>query len=280
MTRRQSEPVLKWTGSKRSQAVRIIESFPASAGTYYEPFCGGCSVWRALVSSGADIEKYVLSDVNADLIGALLAVKDHPDDVSGAYAERWEILKELDGIDRKRHYYNSVRERFNTGHDVMDFIFLDRTCFNGLIRYNSSGDFNAPFHFGRDGIHPDKFRRVVSDWSEAMNSVSLTLLCKDYRDVLVSCGSEDFVYLDPPYEGNSPVYSGTFDREAFFSELRRLGMSCQYAVSYNGVEPGSTEGVLPADTYARCLCLVSGSSSFGRLKGVQRTVYESLYLNF
>ena len=72
------EPAIKWSGSKRSQAEKILEFFPKEIDTYYEPFCGGCSVLRRLLDSDIKVKNYVCSDLNQDLINLWIEIKNHP----------------------------------------------------------------------------------------------------------------------------------------------------------------------------------------------------------
>lgn len=96
------EPVIKWSGSKRPIAASIIARFPKKIKTYYEPFCGGASVFRRLVDSGIEVEKYVVSDINADLIEVFKGVKSIPERLSSHYRELWEELNQDEDLNRKK----------------------------------------------------------------------------------------------------------------------------------------------------------------------------------
>lgn len=73
------QPVIKWSGSKRSQAEQIVSYFPREINTYIEPFCGGASVFRALVESNINVKRYVLADNNFDLMNLWQRIKDFPE---------------------------------------------------------------------------------------------------------------------------------------------------------------------------------------------------------
>lgn len=79
------QPVIKWSGSKRSQCEDIIGLFPFEIDTYYEPFCGGCSILMGLIESEISVKRYVCSDINADLISLWNRIKESPDDVYNSY---------------------------------------------------------------------------------------------------------------------------------------------------------------------------------------------------
>lgn len=270
-------PAVKWSGSKRSQAERILGFFPVEIGTYWEPFCGGCSVLAALVADGRPVRRYVCSDANPDLISLWTAVRDDPDGLWRHYSGLWEALQISGFHDGGRALYERVRERFNGTRNPYDFLFVDRTCFNGLIRYNSKGEFNSPYHLNRGGIHPDKLRGILLGWSEMLKEKSVEFICTDYRGISPEEG--DFVYLDPPYANTKGMYSSVFDNTAMFSWMR--GLPCGWALSYDGVSGGDDSTYpVPEYLYSKHVYVESGNSSFKRIKTTDKgaVVYESLYI--
>ena len=141
------QPVIKWSGSKRSQSEEIIKSFPKSINTYYEPFIGGGSVLFQLLHSDIRVEQYICSDINKDLIVLWNMIKDNPNHLCIKYEEMWNELNSIEDIELKKQYYYKVRSKYNTTREPHLFLFLSRTCTNGLIRYNSKNEFNTSFHF-------------------------------------------------------------------------------------------------------------------------------------
>jgi DNA adenine methylase len=200
-------PVIKWTGSKRALADEIVEYFPKQIDTYYEPFCGGCSVLFNILHKDISIKNFVCSDLNADLIAFFNELKTNPTNVSSEYARRWETLNSFSEIQDRKKYYESVRADYNKNHGVYDFIFLTRTCFNGLIRYNRNGEFNSPFHLNRPGINPDTFNSILFDWSSKIKNVEF--VCQSYDSIKPNKG--DFVFMDPPYANTNSIYFGGID---------------------------------------------------------------------
>ena len=98
------EPIVKWSGSKRSQAAEIVARMPREIATYYEPFCGGASVMRRLISSGNKVGRYVCSDLNGSLIALWNAIKDRPYDVATHYDKLWNELYAIKDIEGKKNY--------------------------------------------------------------------------------------------------------------------------------------------------------------------------------
>lgn len=276
MTMSKFQPVIKWSGSKRSQCKDIIGYFPECIDSYYEPFCGGCSVLRALIESGINVENYVCSDINVDLIELWQAIKNDPYSLCEVYTELWNELNVDTDINRQRKFYESIRGRFNREKSPMDFLFLDRTCFNGLIRYNSNGDFNSPFHINRHGIEPNKLKKIVNEWSKLINDKNVSFKVQSYDNINVSDG--DFIYLDPPYYNTKGMYVSGFDSDLFFRWLSEV--KCGWVLSYDGKSGDDDKTCDIPRIYDEHVYMKSGNSSFKRIKEVDRNamVYESLYI--
>ena len=204
------EPAVKWTGSKRSQAAEIVNRIPREIGTYYEPFCGGCSVLRRLLSSKEHrVNSFVCSDANSDLIDLWNAIRDSPEFIVQEYTQMWNELNKDNDLERKKVYFNHVRGRFNETRSPQDFLFIMRTTVNGMPRYNKNGKFNNGFHVTRNGIEPKRLNKVIQEWSNILRERSVEFVCHDYSKVNPDKG--DFMYLDPPYAGTKGMYHGGID---------------------------------------------------------------------
>jgi len=272
------QPVIKWTGSKRSQAESIITHFPQKINTYHEPFLGSGSMMRAVMESGIEVNEYRLSDINADLIRLWQDIQKNPGQLADGYEQLWLALNgQDDDKARKIAYYNHVRERFNKERCTIDFLFLLRTCANGMPRYNSRGDFNTSFHITRNGIHPDTLRKLLVEWSRLLAERNVTFTACSYEDTQSIEG--DFLYLDPPYAATKGIYYGCIDYDRFFRWMARQKGS--YALSFDGRcnEKDYTYQV-PDSLYSQHIYVKSGNSSFRRVVGKSRDsiVYESLYI--
>lgn len=276
-TRTVLSPVIKWSGSKRHIAKDIIEYFPKTVNTYYEPFIGGGSVLgRMLYIQDTVAQRYVAGDTCSHLICLWNMVQHKPCELIQHYTQEWERLQTCG-----QTVYYDVRQRFNNAHLPEDLLFLSRTCMNGLIRFNEKGEFNSSFHIGRPGIHPDKLSQIVGTWSSAVQDVSF--VCADYEETTKDATGEDLVYLDPPYIGTKGMYAGKFDHVRFFSYLEELNhRGVHWVLSYDG-KRGDCDMTadVPKHLYKRHLYLESGGSSFSRIKeqGIV-PVKESLFLNY
>lgn len=271
------QPVIKWSGSKRSQCQNIINHFPKEINTYYEPFCGGASVLRGLLESDIKVKQYVCSDLNEGLIELWKLIKEDPVSVSNHYEKLWTELNWHDDKAIKREYFETVRERYNKEHNPLDFMFIMRTTTNGMPRYNQKGEFNNSFHITRNGIDPERLRKIINEWSVLLNKNNVCFKCCSYETIIPQKG--DFMYLDPPYAGTKGMYFGGFDNKKLFEYLRKI--DCSWAMSYDGIS-GKEDNTfeVPQDLYDEHLYIKSGNSSFKRVIGKSNDsiVYESLYL--
>lgn len=271
------EPVIKWSGSKRSQAEKILTYFPKEIDTYYEPFCGGASVLRRLLSSDIKVNHYVCSDLNNGLIDLWNEIINHPKQVSSYYKKLWNELNTDDDKQRKKEYFAMVRERYNREHNPLDFMFIMRTTTNGMPRYNRDGEFNNSFHVTRNGIVPETLEKIIYEWNDLLKKNNVEFISCSYEEIKPY--ENDFVYLDPPYANTKGMYYGTIDYTKLWDWLRNL--PCKYALSFDGIsgEEDNTWNV-PKDVYSKHEYLLSGNSSFKRTigKSSDSIVYESLYL--
>ena len=271
------EPVIKWSGSKRSQANEILKYFPKEIDTYYEPFCGGASVLRRLLSSNIKVNRYVCSDLNSGLIDLWNEIINNPKQVSSYYKKLWNELNIDDDKQRKKEYFAMVRERYNKEHNPLDFMFIMRTTTNGMPRYNRNGEFNNSFHVTRNGIIPETLEKIIYEWNKLLKENNVEFISCSYDEIKPN--QNDFVYLDPPYANTKGMYYGTIDYTKLWDWLRNL--PCNYALSFDGIsgEEDNTWNV-PKDVYLKHEYLLSGNSSFKRTIGKSNDsiVYESLYL--
>lgn len=271
------QPVIKWTGSKRSQSEEIVSLFPNEIETFYEPFCGGASVARQLLCSDVKVRNIVCSDLNKGLIDLWNEIKNRPIIVYEYYSNLWNELNKDSDIERKRRFFESIRSLYNKTHNPLDFFFIMRTTTNGMPRYNKDGDFNNSFHITRNGIEPKRVKNILVEWSEAIKNVMFE--CCSFEKINPS--KEDFVYLDPPYANTKGMYFCGFKNENLWNWLKEI--KCNYALSYDGISGKSDNTYsVPTELYKRHLYLKSGNSSFKRVIGRDRNaiVYESLYLNY
>lgn len=174
---------LKWPGGKRWLVTSHSEIIPSQFKRYIEPFLGGGAVFFHLQPRAC-----LLGDINSELVNTYLAIK-----------KNWRLvrthLRRHKELHAKEHYYNT-RDRVPRGAmaRAARFIYLNRTCFNGIYRVNSRGEFNVPIGTRDSVLHrDDDFRAVSALLSHA------TLLRSDFEALVDLASADDLVFADPPY---------------------------------------------------------------------------------
>lgn len=265
------EPVIKWSGSKR-QVANDLSRLISEGNTYFEPFVGGGAMLPF-----RNIKNGIANDIIPELVNLWEAIKNEPEQTAFEYQTRWEKLQK-----EGHKIYYEIRDKFNETKNCFDFLFLTRTCVNGLIRYNEKGEFNNSFHLTRPGINPKTLKEIILKWNYYLKDVEFYNL--DYTEVLANVKKNDFVFLDPPYGGTKDRYTKIdFDLERFYDELDRLNtIGAKWVLTFDG-NAGSREYAyeLPKEIYKHKVFIKTGNSPFTKMmKTTIDAVYESVYLNF
>ncbi len=163
---------------------------------------------------------------------------------------------------------------FNESRNTSYFLFLIRTSYNGLIRYNRDNGFNVGLHFTRKGIHPDKLKNILINTNYLVNLKDVKFEISSYNDILNNINKDDFIYFDPPYYNSKLIYYGNFDYNKFFSYIK--GLNCNYALSFDGNSRNNIK--IDNNLYTEHYYINNGNSSFSRLKNKKININESLYL--
>ena len=182
-------PFVKWVGGKRGIIKQIIERLPKKFNNYYEPFLGGGAVFFEIRKLA---KKCYISDMNLDLIITYKMIQERPNELIEQLKTHLEKHRKQKG----NEYYLKVREQ----HDLEDpiersakFIYLNKTCFNGLFRTNNKGLFNVPMgKYTNPNIVQEENILLCN---EALKDVDIKFL--DYKEIELQKG--DFIYIDPPY---------------------------------------------------------------------------------
>ena len=193
-----ARPFVKWAGGKRAVVPEIMNRLPDTIGTYWEPFAGGGAVFFALAGL---IESARLSDVNAELALTYQIVRNQPEELIG--------LLEEHAVNHSRAYYLRVRNQTGKPTSVevaARFIYLNKTCFNGLYRVNKAGQFNVPMGSYKNPTICD------ADGIRAASKVLRKAVIRVGEFARITPSAGDFVYCDPPYDGTFTGYdSNGFD---------------------------------------------------------------------
>jgi len=213
------KPVLKWAGGKTGLIPQLLKHFPKRFNRYFEPFFGGGAVFFNLGMFSSS----VINDVNPELTNLYEVIRDNPKD----------LMKHLDSLRAQyseKFYYQIRSEKPKSQiKRAARTLFLNKTCFNGLYRQNSRGEFNVPF--GKRETAPKLYDRDnVLKLSKNLKTTQIFNL--DFEKVIELAGEGDFIYCDPPYE---PI-SKTASFNSYFShgftkrDQQRLFEACSQAV--------------------------------------------------
>lgn len=214
------KPILKWAGGKRQLLDRILPLI-SKCDRYIEPFLGGGAVAFSLAPS-----KAILSDCNAELVNVYKIIRDCPDDLLTDL--KYHLHENNEG-----HYYE-IRS-WDRRDDFADlpavkraarFIYLNKTCFNGLHRVNRLGQNNVPYGKYKNPDIVQEQNIIALHNFFVQNDIDIR--CSDFEKILMDASASDFVYLDPPYAPVSGNSFTSYAREGFgISDQQRLAEACR-----------------------------------------------------
>lgn len=190
-----AKPIVKWVGGKRGILPILQDAMPTEFSSYYEPFAGGAALFLSLAPING--HKAFISDVNADLINLYSVVQRNPN----------ALLNELDQMASKHceEFYYKVRSCNQIDDDIKRaarFLFINKTGYNGLVRYNSKGEINTPWGHKKNPVS----LYVENDiWAANKAFNGAIVKCRSYSFCRPKAG--DFVYLDPPYDDTYNGYA-------------------------------------------------------------------------
>lgn len=230
-----AKPFVKWAGGKGQLIEQLSALFPEDLATrddlvYVEPFVGGGAMLFHMLSTYPNIKKAVINDLNKDLMTTYSIVRDKPDELIKALAEMQKVYYAKEDEEGRKAYFLAMREKYNAREsDEVEtaalFIFLNRTCFNGLYRVNSKGIYNVSF---------GKVKRPLICDEETIRADSLLLkkveiLSGDFEIVEPYVAPYSFFYFDPPYRPLPKAKNFTaYSKDGFNDdEQKRLADFCR-----------------------------------------------------
>lgn len=231
----QARPFIKWVGGKTQLLDEVRKSLPRDFAsrqhvTYVEPFVGGGAVMFWILQAYPNIERAVINDINEELIYTYRVIKENVEELIAELTHIQDEYIPLNAEDRKA-YFKEKRARFNTKQTTPVetaalFIFLNRTCFNGLYRVNSKGEFNVPH-----GKYANP-RICDADNLRACSNVlqRVEILYGDFAETGHFAGPDTLFYFDPPYKPITETSSFTsYAKEGFDdNEQLRLRDFCDH----------------------------------------------------
>ena len=197
------KPFVKWAGGKRQILDKLKEYVPVEYNTYYEPFVGGGALLFELAPKHA-----VINDLNQELMNTYKVLCDEE-----KFKKMCRVLNNYEANHSEEFYYeirNKDRNK-NTYNKLSDYtraartIYLNKACFNGLYRVNSKGEFNVPYGKKTKVNTYDGNNLITVSNYLTMNDIKI--LNVDYKEALKTAKKGDFVYIDPPYDSDTAIFT-------------------------------------------------------------------------
>ncbi len=200
-TKKSLAPFLRWAGGKRWLIKKDNNIAPLEFNNYIEPFLGSAAVFFSMPH-----KPFIISDTNQDLINCYVAIKENHKEVQ-------RLVKVHQENHTKEYYYQIRADEPNTNETrAARFLYLNRTCFNGLYRVNKQGKFNVPIGTRNNAfLDDDKFKAVAARLEQGK------ILNQDFEKTISMAGLGDFVFIDPPYTVNHNLNGFIEYNEKIFS---------------------------------------------------------------
>ncbi|MDO4880391.1 MAG: DNA adenine methylase [Capnocytophaga sp.] len=215
------KPFIKWAGGKTQLIPYIKNIFPDNFSsekyTYIEPFVGSGALLFYILKNYDNIQKVVINDINIHLINVYKTIQNKPYELLYFLNLFQQEFHSIENLEIKKEYYTKQRNLYNTfNNDIILqsalFIFLNKTCFNGLYRVNKKGEFNVPIGSYKKPIIYE--RENILAVSNVLQNTEI--LCGDFENTLSFANGNTMFYLDPPYKPLSQTANFTsYAKEGF-----------------------------------------------------------------
>lgn len=263
-----AKPFIKWVGGKGQLLSTLEALLPCGFSkmndiTYIEPFIGGGAMLFFMLQKYPNIKKAVVNDINPNLTKAYRVIKSSPESLVQVLQKLQDEYLGIAEEEERREFFLQVRKRFNAGDlsdidNTMYFIFLNRTCFNGLYRVNSKGAFNVPFGKYKNPTICDA-KTIYAD-SELLQRVEI--ISGDFEQTEHYITENTFVYFDPPYR--------PLDATSCFNSYAKE--------TFNDDAQIRLKKYFDRLTSKHCLMMLSNSD--GRGRNAADTFFDELYKDY
>lgn len=224
-----TKPFVKWAGGKSQLISEIRKKYPEKINCYCEPFVGGGAVLFDILANYKP-EKVLINDINKELIITYYQLQNNVDNlIKKLFALQNEFISA--DLEQRKIIYNNNRKLYNSlknkscENNELEiaslFIFLNKTCFNGLYRVNKNGDFNVPMGSYKNPLICDEFNLKKS--SSLLKNVKI--ICGDYSRCIDYINDETFVYIDPPYRPLTQTSSFTSYSAKVFDDKEQIRLA-------------------------------------------------------
>ena len=209
------KPFVKWAGGKRQILDKLKQYAPSKYNCYYEPFIGGGAFFFELAP-----KKAIINDSNQELMNVYQVLCDE-----NKYTKMCKVLNQYEANHCEEQYYevrNKDKEkafaRLSDYKKAARTIYLNKSCFNGLYRVNSKGQFNVPFNKNKKVNTYDGENLLTIHMYLNMNDITIQSI--DFEESVKTAKKGDFVYFDPPYDSDTQTFN-SYTEEGFGKEEQR-----------------------------------------------------------
>lgn len=205
-----TKPFVKWVGGKRQIIKILLPLIPNSYGKYIEPFVGGGALFFNLQP-----KKAIINDINQELVLSYQTIKNN-------YIALINKLNRYSKKHSEEFYYDERNKNYSKEIDIAArFMYLNKSCYNGLYRVNSSGKFNVPFNKSKTvNIYDQK---NIENINRLLNIHDIEIFNKDFIEVLDLAQENDFIFCDPPYDTDTNQFT-SYSKESF-GKLDQLNLA-------------------------------------------------------
>lgn len=224
--------LLKWVGNKQRFAHEIIDYFPETFGTYYEPFLGSGAVLGTLMPANG-----IASDVLQPLMDIWQTLAADPGKLNRWYSERWQQFM----VGDRREVYAQIRARYNSAPNAADLLFLSRSCYGGVVRFRKRDGYMSTPCGVHNPINPGAFAKRVTVWHRRTKHT--VFLNAGFDSVMDRACAGDLIYCDPPYTETQSILYGaqSFQLDRLFDAIRRCrDRGVAVALSIDGTKKSGT----------------------------------------
>lgn len=226
MIQSKTPQLIKYIGNKTRYASEIISSFPNDYDLYVEPFFGSGAILGHLRP-----KKAIAVDAHKPLIDMWKLVRDEPISLANFYEEKWTEYSS--SIEAKSRTYKQVVDSYNSKPNPLDFLFISRTCYGGVLRYRKVDGFLSTPLGSHKAISPRSFSDRLKLWHEIVQNVDF--LCGDFSEIEGMITARTLMYCDPPYVDSQKILYGAQDFDisklyTFIARVKEVGASVALSI--------------------------------------------------